>query len=430
MMATPTGNFMAILLPKDTRGALGEDARACDSRSLFFDKFADPLAKDSGNRTPRKTWFKSVIGRKPLRVKVDSWARCLGELGLTPDDILLVKLQSRLMVNMAGGVMENAGLCLDRFGVSYIPGSAVKGCARRMAIQLLAEAREKNHHPEVLARLLADIALVFGWGQDDWRPDQNKHGHLKSDFVYAIGCEKWLKVFREVGGLLLQTQTERHEDLSHFAGAVAFLAAYPQALSANDLELDVVTCHHPRYYQGELDLATDDEEPNPVTFIAVAAGPTFAFATLPLRAQRESLSQPGAKLHVLARNWLHQGLETFGLGAKTAAGYGWFNETGIQTTPTTSSDETQGVVARPAVSTSSEHALITQWRGKTQPSNFRVFRPLLAALTDDEELKRVFGAVMPPGELARLKRSNPYWQSFTAHPDGIAILKRLKIELR
>jgi CRISPR/Cas system CMR subunit Cmr6 (Cas7 group RAMP superfamily) len=56
------------------------------------------------------------------------------------------------MVNMAGGVMENAGLCLDRFGLPYIPGSAVKGCARRTALAALREWCETGQQPGINCR--------------------------------------------------------------------------------------------------------------------------------------------------------------------------------------------------------------------------------------------------------------------------------------
>jgi hypothetical protein len=194
----------------------------------------------------------------------------------------------------------------------------------------------------------------------------------------------------------------------------------------------VVTCHHPDYYQRKQPVALDTEEPNPVKFIAVAAGVTFAFVTVPLRGDRRSLSQSGAKLHILARDWLREGLETFGLGGKTAAGYGWLKEDGATRGAAAASfaGEQGSIVSPPAGAAGpSEHPLIAQWRGKTQPPNFRVFRPLLVALSDDD-LKTVFYAIMPVNELARLKRSNPYWQSLSAHADGVTILRRLKIELQ
>jgi len=228
-------------------------------------------------------------------------------------------------------VMENAGLCLDRFGLPYIPGSAVKGCARRMAIQNLLEAREAQEPTDGLARRLADIALVFGWGERDWS-ENTKDGKFVSDFAYAVSGTCWNEVSSQARSLLPKS--------NHFGGAVSFLPAFPQQLPAKDLELDVVTCHHPNYY-GQPDkakkpreweawnrkwaTAPDIEEPNPVVFPSVAPGIAFQFAVLPLREERDALSQPGNKLQSISLDWLRHSLEIFGLGAKTTAGYGWFD---------------------------------------------------------------------------------------------------------
>ncbi len=122
--------------------------------------------------------------------------------------------------------------------------------------------------------------------------------------------------------------------LPNYAGSISFLAAYPidigkqgkvnglplEVPELGKLELDVVTCHHREYYSGnpEYAHAPDTEEPNPVVFPAVAPGHVFAFGLIPLRGA-------DSKLIEWARTWLKVGLETFGLGAKTAAGYGWFD---------------------------------------------------------------------------------------------------------
>jgi hypothetical protein len=87
------------------------------------------------------------------------------------------------------------------------------------------------------------------------------------------------------------------------------------------LELDIVTCHHGEYYKGNpaYEDAPDTEEPVPVVFPAVVPGHVFTFALVPLRhCPTERLKR--------AREWLAAGLETFGLGAKTNAGYGWFDD--------------------------------------------------------------------------------------------------------
>jgi len=186
-----------------------------------------------------------------------------------------------------------------------------------MAIQNLLEARESKEAEDNLARVLADIALVFGWGEQDW-DYKEKDGRFLSDLAYALGGQ-WLNVSK----MAQQYVTKA----SHFAGSVSFLPAYPLQLPHNDLELDVLTCHHPKYYRNDMDMpvALDSEEPNPVMFPATAANITSQFVVLPMRGYRNSVSQPDTKLHELAFEWLRQGLETFGLGAKTAAGYGWFD---------------------------------------------------------------------------------------------------------
>lgn len=327
---------MNILMPLDTQDALRQNAERCESRSLFMDRFANPGAKDSGNVHPRRDWFTALLGKAAVRSASASrraWLAQIAVRGQGP--ILYAQLQSRLMVNMAGGVMENAGLCLDRFGLPYLPGSAVKGCARRMAIQELLEARELGKPLPDIARLLADIALVFGWGEQDWSSRQ-KDRRFISDFAYAVGESSWDEVARLARALLPRTD--------HFAGSVSFLPAYPVDLGKigqmeglpvelppfGKLELDVLTCHHGKYYSGNLAMpvALDNEEPVPVVFPTVAAGHVFDFAILPLRDCAQSLLDQ-------ARTWLATGLSSFGLGAKTAAGYGWFE----------SSDETSRLVA-------------------------------------------------------------------------------------
>jgi CRISPR-associated protein Cmr6 len=335
---------MNALLPIDTRELLSKHQSLPDGRSLFFDRFAPPGAKDE----ERRDWFQIVIAKPALRGKVDAWAGAIERL---TSSLVYAQLQSRLMVNMAGGVMENAGLCLDRFGMPYIPGSAVKGCARRMATKRLMEADTAQAKTE----MLVNMALVFGWGDTDWRPGRRtkrKDGQVvesepRSDFWWAMAddegdhsadsrrSELWSEVARMAAGELLdhlQIRGRKHGsepwlDLPNFAGCVGFLPA--QAVDAigadlplrqpalGTLEMDIVTCHHRDYYEGKRPLANDDEDPNPVVFPSVAAGHVFAFALAPLRNRSVDLLQQ-------AREWLVDALSVFGLGAKTAAGYGWF----------------------------------------------------------------------------------------------------------
>jgi hypothetical protein len=183
--------------------------------------------------------------------------------------------------------------------------------------------------------MLAAIARIFGWCEQDWSDQSNQ-----SDFLWACGPnhrELWQTVAQALANHFGWTIADRHaqtpwKSLPNFAGSVSFLPAYPVDLGKTGkidglplevpplgkLELDVVTCHHREYYAGNLPNATDTEEPVPVVFPAVAPGHVFAFALAPLRGADAQLVQH-------ARNWLATGLSVFGIGAKTAAGYGWFD---------------------------------------------------------------------------------------------------------
>lgn len=352
---------MPILMPSDTRTVLRANAEKCESRSLFMDCFAAPGEKDSGDHHLRRDWFNALRG-KPV-IMTASAVRCEWLTKLTTHGqgrAIFAQLQSRLMVNMAGGVMENAGLCLDRFGLPYIPGSAVKACARRMAIQALLEQSRDHKPPEDSADLLAEIALVFGWGDADWKPERRRkrqgNGWIEteplSDFWWAMADDsgdhsadaernaRWADVAEQAASVLVTAlRTNPREPLKplapqlpNFAGSVSFLSAFPIKAGATELpmaeppdlgalDLDVVTCHHGDYYSDPEPnaKASDTEEPVPVVFPAVAAGHVFVFTTLPLRACPQAMLESTC-------SWLSSGLETFGLGAKTNSGYGWFTD--------------------------------------------------------------------------------------------------------
>ena len=101
------------------------------------------------------------------------------------------------------------------------------------------------------------------------------------------------------------------------AGCVAFLGAFPEGKA--NIEVDVLTCHHAKYYSGSKPQATDDEKPNVQPFPVVQAGVTFCFPLVPLR-------KCGEVEMKAAKNWLREAITVNGAGAKTAAGYGWFGD--------------------------------------------------------------------------------------------------------
>ena len=99
------------------------------------------------------------------------------------------------------------------------------------------------------------------------------------------------------------------------SGEIIFFDAIPITLPR--FKLDVMTPHFPKYYQGNNPPA-DWQDPNPIYFLTVQ-DTRFLFAVAARRAEGKGYINS-------ALNWLKQGLATLGIGAKTAAGYGYFEE--------------------------------------------------------------------------------------------------------
>jgi CRISPR type III-B/RAMP module RAMP protein Cmr6 len=315
-----------------------------------------------------------------------------------------VTLGARLMVNLAGGVIENAGIALDRcFGLPFIPGSAVKGISRNQALWEIHEAAAGKK-----PNLLRLAMLLFGYGGHD----------LKDSLAWAVGSEAAAKaIAAEIGS-------------ADFKGCACFLPAYPT--TPPTLVVDMVNSHYPDYYGGKVKVAKDNESPRPNYFPAVESGSSFGFAVVLNRVP----DVPGIKagdLLAQVKDWLQNAVTRKGVGAKTAAGYGWFELGAAPAKSEVSTSTPAAKTAVPAPPASPTDTVIQKWRGRlTTKDNFSAALPELLVLADDTELRRAFDAVIPEQERRKNKKGNPYWQSFTSgkHAEaGKKILARLKFTL-
>lgn len=247
----------------------GERFRLCESASLRLEKFVRLGKDDSGKETKRQE-IEDVVSKNQRGIP-----QPLPKGGVR----FVARLGGRLIVNQAGGILENAGLCLHRhFNAPYIPGSAVKGCARHAAWQAWEEAEEG----EAKIAAAKEVAEIFGFPTGD------------------KGLDEYLKEY---------CGYEKAQ-----SGKVAFLAAVPETTAR--LAVDLVNCHHSEYYAGRRPEATDCESPIPNFFPVVEAGTRFSFTVVPCGASDALLDR--------ARHFLVSAMTESGLGAKTAAGYGWF----------------------------------------------------------------------------------------------------------
>ncbi|MDR2674517.1 MAG: type III-B CRISPR module RAMP protein Cmr6, partial [Opitutaceae bacterium] len=362
-----------IPLAKDYAEAVGVWCDKIENRSLLFDKFvfpktwgdtnADTVRSDNAHRYTlmrittngrealqneaadlrRKANKPDVVPDRATRLRADAeWcdslanpnigaldklraahtARFLELLRATYTDanlrVVTARLEGRLAINLAEGLIQNGGINLDRiFGLPLINGSSIKGVARSAALEELKNATAGAGTDEKLATFVR----VFGVAESDWKGDLAQFADI------GEVNKKWF------GNKRLALPLDQK-------GATVFLQATPA--NAAQIVVDITNVHTPDYYQYEgilekikkerdqrekqkLERKAEEalklhEHPQPNYFPAVERGAEFAFPIL-----LNGMSQDTTLL-AAAEGWLKIALEQRGLGAKTAAGYGWFSD--------------------------------------------------------------------------------------------------------
>jgi CRISPR-associated protein Cmr6 len=184
----------------------------------------------------------------------------------------------------AEGVLETAISLHRTYGVPYIPGSALKGLAAAYAHQRLADARWRKavYKDNQLVSPIGDAhKVMFG--------DTTIAGYVTFfDALYVPGSG--------------------HKDRQG---------------KAKPLWPDVITVHHPEYYQeqkddqGNLLPPADWDSPTPISFVSATGAYLIALAGPPAWVE--------AAYDILAL-----ALDEMGVGAKTSSGYGRMTLDGLE----------------------------------------------------------------------------------------------------
>ncbi len=393
--------------------ARGKDILSEDSKRLFRESTGKNVSPENANRKEKEASVATSmakIGLKDSEISktcVEKGRRLLKDLAESFDGSVVAfeaTLGSRMMINLAGGVVENVGIALDRcFGLPVIPGSAVKGITRAQALWEIKEADEDEK-----IRLLRLAMILFGFGKNDLKPN--------GGFGWAAGENHSQNIAREL----------KAED---FKGCACFLPAYPTTLPK--LVVDMVNPHYSKYYSGKSTKAEDNDNPKPNYFPAVETGSSFAFAALVNRMPELPLANKAEILDQL-KKWLERAVTHKGVGAKTAAGYGWF-ELGRREKPIDPNSLENGAnTEMPPAPASPLDQLVSRFKNLNTKDNFPAALPQMVALVSEADLRSAFDRLVPESERRKLRKNNPYWQSFTsgkAGPDGQKILTRLGIKL-
>lgn len=88
----------------------------------------------------------------------------------------------------------------------------------------------------------------------------------------------------------------------------------PASVDRKPFHRDVITVHHPKYYQSGNTWPTDFDDPTPVPFLVVKPRTQFLFA----------IQAPDEKWGKFVESLLNWCLQNLGIGGKTNAGYGYF----------------------------------------------------------------------------------------------------------
>lgn len=258
---------MIYPIPSRSAIALGKIGGKPTNPGLIFERFA-PNWGDAPTKEQKSEWkkagFKAAIQHKAdgnlLAAYKTRWEMLARFVHAEP---FPMKTDWRFVAGLGRKGPLEAGFTFHRYGFPILPGSSVKGIARAAAL------------------------LVHGMKE------------TATDFLAIFGRAP---------------QPGEDQQDAHIGGAIFFDAvpAIPPRL-----ELDVMNPHYQDYYSGKAKYPTDWQKPVPVFFITVAPGSELYFA----------VGWRGADNHVLrgkATQWLKDGLTQLGAGAKTSAGYGYF----------------------------------------------------------------------------------------------------------
>lgn len=270
----------------------------------------------------------------------------------------------RMVTGWATNPALEAGIVLDHLtGFPLVPGSGVKGLLHHVAEMEIVETDEwvapgvlPTGGPPAALRAALDAALLvrvlFG------SLFVERHKASENEFHGLEGPKerfsRWLALIDRAPDRDSETWRETRERIAELlslepvGGMVTCFDAVPSpaewAVPDRILQLDILNPHYSPYYQagaGAAVLPTDSSSPSPVHFLAVRPGVRFEFRvrltgfpsaaghvdndsdSLTRRQALGTRSRPEV-LETL-KGWLKKGLDEWGVGAKTAAGYGYFD---------------------------------------------------------------------------------------------------------
>jgi len=239
-------------------------------------------------------------------------------------------LSWRLVVGLGAASVYETSMTLHHiYGIPYLPGSAIKGVTRSYRILCMAEGLEHpNDYYErvaLLEKFLEKFDLVNEF--PTWEkikefkvssPEDknNKIEFSEQSYKSLEALQAELRKFQ----LIFGTQNRQ--------GCIIFFDSFPENFNAKDpekiceIKYDIMNPHYGPYYT-EKKPPADYYNPTPIPFL-VLENAKFTFY---LRVKNRLISsEEKEKLLNTTKEWLRDALTSYGIGAKTALGYGLFED--------------------------------------------------------------------------------------------------------
>lgn len=255
----------------------------------------------------RRTWLERLAGLAVSPDYAHSFERWKASFSATGDRLAELTLSSRLLIGHGNASAIDVGLTVHHtWGVPVIPGSALKGLVAHYvdAAYGPADASKKPWEQQGDERVRADYQGVT------WTHRRIERG---PGAVYRA-------LFGAPDARDDATMREHGFEAGAAAGFVTFHDALyvpgsappVSALGDRPFAADVLTVHQKGYYDSSGQSAPNDyDSPNPVAFLTVRPKCRLLLA----------LSGP-SEWTALAAQLLADALKNWGVGGKTAAGYG------------------------------------------------------------------------------------------------------------
>jgi CRISPR-associated protein Cmr6 len=264
---------------------------------LIFDRFVQDWGREQSTdrEAKKKTWQEIEAATKRVdTVLLTAWnARWEKTVRHASAEPFALKTDWRFIAGLGRKGSLEVGFTFHRYGFPMLPGSSAKGIARGCSLISLAMALD--------AKNLNDLDKILS--MDD-----------EKEFLEALS-KTYSQASSQDGTLVLEFR--KLFGTTGAAGGAVFFDAIPRQVPK--LELDIMNPHYSKYYQGG-EPPTDSQSPIPVYFLTVAPQTEFCFAV----GWRGELNDEARRLRTLAQDWLIKGLTELGAGAKTSAGYGYF----------------------------------------------------------------------------------------------------------